>query len=103
MTGRPWRSFVAPAAALLAATLVVALVRTGMNDRSGATKTPRKTPAAHVKPTVRVAAKRVYVVRAGDTLTTIAASTGVSVAQLQRLNPQVEPTSLFIGDKIRLR
>jgi LysM repeat protein len=42
-------------------------------------------------------------VRAGDTLATIAAATGVSVARLQQLNPGVEPTSLFIGDRVRLR
>jgi LysM repeat protein len=45
----------------------------------------------------------VYVVRAGDTLTTIAAATGVSVDRLEQLNPSVEPTSLFIGDELRLR
>jgi hypothetical protein len=42
-------------------------------------------------------------VRAGDTLATIAAATGVPLARLEKLNPQVEPTSLFIGDRIRLR
>jgi len=42
-------------------------------------------------------------VRAGDTFATIAAATGVTVARLQELNPRVEPTSLFIGDRIRLR
>jgi hypothetical protein len=42
-------------------------------------------------------------VRAGDTLATIAAATGVSLERLERLNPNAEPTSLFIGDRIRLR
>ena len=49
------------------------------------------------------AAPKLYRVRAGDTLATISAATGVSVARLEQLNPNVEPTSLFIGDRIRLR
>jgi LysM repeat protein len=42
-------------------------------------------------------------VRAGDTLATIAAATGLPVDRLEQLNPNVEPTSLFIGDRIRTR
>ena len=59
---------------------------------------PRHTPVVHTRRDPRL-----YTVRAGDTLATIAATTGVSVARLQQLNPRVEPTSLFIGDRIRLR
>ncbi len=80
---------------------MVVLVRAGLQDGGPATKPkPAKTTkVVHARP----AAKRVYVVRAGDTLVTIAAATGVSVARLRQLNPNAEPTSLFIGDKIRLR
>ena len=68
-------------------------------------------PATKTKPKAQVTvrssnpstAKRLYTVRAGDTLGTIAARTGVSVMRLRQLNPNAEPTSLFIGDKIRLR
>jgi LysM repeat protein len=42
-------------------------------------------------------------VRAGDTFGTIAARTGVPIATLQRLNPNVKPTALYIGERIRLR
>jgi LysM repeat protein len=42
-------------------------------------------------------------VRAGETLATIAAATGVPVQRLEQLNPNVEPTSLFIGDRVRVR
>jgi LysM repeat protein len=84
----------------------VALVRVGLQHHGSATPN-RKPPAAakhtHARAVVPPAVKRVYVVRAGDTLVTIAAATGVSVAKLQKLNPAVAPTSLFIGDKIRLR
>jgi len=46
---------------------------------------------------------RFYTVRVGDTLVTIARTTGISLERLERLNPNAEPTSLFIGDRIRLR
>lgn len=96
--------FAAPLAFLLAATIVVALVRSGMrDDRPASPKpAPTKTEVTKVRPAAP-AAGRTYTVRAGDTLASISASTGVSVARLQELNPKLEPTSLFIGDKIRLR
>jgi LysM repeat protein len=108
VTGRSWRPYAAPAAALLAATLVVVGVRVGLQDDGGSSNPAPAKPAKAVvhsrsKPAAHPAAKQVYVVRAGDTLGTIAASTGVSVARLEQLNPTLEPTSLFIGDQIRLR
>jgi len=42
-------------------------------------------------------------VRAGDTFGVIARETGVSVKRLQRLNPKVKSTALFIGQRLRLR
>jgi LysM repeat protein len=44
-----------------------------------------------------------YVVEAGDTLSTISAKTGVAVADLQALNPDVDPQALVAGQKIKLR
>jgi Tfp pilus assembly protein FimV len=45
----------------------------------------------------------VYTVKTGDTLGRIAAKTGLPVARLQRLNPQLDPQALVSGQKIRLR
>ena len=39
----------------------------------------------------------------GDTLISIAHKTGVSVARIQALNPQVDPQILTSGEKLRLR
>jgi LysM repeat protein len=47
--------------------------------------------------------RRIYVVRAGDTPSGIAAKTGVSLAVLQRLNPKLDPQTLAPGQRIRLR
>lgn len=44
-----------------------------------------------------------YIVKAGDTLGSIAQRNGVSVSQLQRLNPRVDPQALISGQKLRLR
>jgi LysM repeat protein len=44
-----------------------------------------------------------YVVQNGDTLTSIAQKTGVSVAQIQALNPGVDPQILVSGEKLKLR
>jgi LysM repeat protein len=46
---------------------------------------------------------RYYRVRAGDTLAAIAAKTHTPMARLAKLNPAVQPTALFIGQRLRLR
>lgn len=44
-----------------------------------------------------------YVVQNGDTLTSIAAETGVSIERIQRLNPGIDPQILVSGQKLKLR
>jgi LysM repeat protein len=46
---------------------------------------------------------KVYVIENGDTLTAIAHETGVPVATIQRLNPEVDPQILISGEKLKLR
>jgi LysM repeat protein len=46
---------------------------------------------------------RTYTVKAGDTLGSIAAKTGIPVDKLQELNPQLDPQQLVSGQKIKLR
>jgi LysM repeat protein len=48
-------------------------------------------------------APAVYVVKNGDTLTSIAHRTGVSVPRIQALNPHVDPQILISGERLRLR
>jgi LysM repeat protein len=47
--------------------------------------------------------KRIYIVQQGDTLGSIAAKTGIPVAKLQELNPQLDQFSLQTGQRIRIR
>jgi LysM repeat protein len=46
--------------------------------------------------------KRTYVVRSGDTLSSIAQRTGVSLARLQSLNPRLDSQSLQTGQRVKL-
>ena len=47
--------------------------------------------------------RKIYVVKPGDTLSVIADKVGISVEQLQRLNPHVDQFSLQSGDRVKLR
>jgi LysM repeat protein len=100
---RPWRAFAAPAAFLLAVTIAVALVRPVLHGESTVPAKPKATSAAKAQLPPKRASARVYTVRAGDTLASIASRTGISLTRLLALNPEVRPTSLFIGQRIHLR
>ncbi|MEA2405257.1 MAG: hypothetical protein QOE08_1904 [Thermoleophilaceae bacterium] len=63
--------------------------------KKSSTKTTQTTPSA--------TSQSSYVVKTGDTLGSIAVKTGVPVAKLQELNPQLDPQALVSGQKIRLR
>lgn len=94
---RSWRPYAAPAAFLAAVTLAVVGARALWPHH-----------AAKVEHAVRQHAKApagpgYYRVHAGDTLAAIAVRTHIPVARLRRLNPAVQPTALFIGQRLRLR
>ena len=44
-----------------------------------------------------------YVVKPGDTLSSVSVRTHVSIARLESLNPLVSPNSLQTGQRLRLR
>jgi LysM repeat protein len=110
-----WRRYVAPAAFLLAATIAILLIRSGLKAGTPAVTTaavstptqPRKTVSTSATTTGGTATTssgpRFWTVQAGDTFGVISSKSGVPVATIQRLNPNVKSTSLFIGQKLRLR
>ena len=53
--------------------------------------------------TSRRGGRRTYVVHAGDTPSTIAEKTGVSLSTLEELNPEIDPQQLSPGQRLRLR
>jgi LysM repeat protein len=94
-----------PAALLLAVTVAVLLVRGALSShapapvRDATTATKPVAPPARAKPRPAV----VYRVGAGDTLGAIAARYRTTVDRLLELNPGVEPTSLRVGQKVRVK
>jgi LysM repeat protein len=46
--------------------------------------------------------RRAYTVKAGDTLSSISAKTGVSLARIQDLNPELDSQALQTGQRIKL-
>ena len=94
-----WRRYAAPAAFLLAVTIAVVLVRSGL--RQDATTPTASTPTT-VAATTR-STKAFWTVRAGDTFGVISQKTGVPVATIEKLNPKASSTTLFIGERIRLK
>jgi LysM repeat protein len=106
LPARAWRPFAGPAAFLAAVTLVVIGARLLWPHHAAkpapAAHTPARPSAGHA-PSKPEPAKRYYRVRAGDTLAAIAVRTHTPIAELERLNPTVQPTALFIGQRLRLR
>jgi LysM repeat protein len=46
---------------------------------------------------------KMYTIQPGETLTSISVKTGISLATLESLNPNINPDSLQAGQKLRLR
>jgi LysM repeat protein len=107
------RRYVAPAAFLLAATVAILLIRSGLQagrstptTASAVVTQPRTTVSGQTTThgaTRTTSSPRFWTVQAGDTFGVISSKSGVPVATLEQLNPNVKSTSLFIGQKLRLR
>jgi LysM repeat protein len=108
---KDWRRYAAPAGFLLAATIAVVLIHSGLQSGKSSggsnapvvTTTSRKHVATTTTTVARKAKKQYYTVLAGDTFGVISTKTGVPVATIEQLNPNVSSTSLFIGEKIRIK
>ena len=86
----------APVAFLLAATVLVLLVRSGLHA-DGA-------PAGGRDGIVAVTTGQQQVrIRGGDTLERIARRYGTSVTELRRLNPGIDAVGLNVGQTIRVK
>ena len=85
-------------AAVIAGTYLIVHAR--LSDKSTSTQTQ----ARHTSRVPRKYAKvKFYVIQPGDTLTIIARKTGIPIATLEALNPNVDPTALQTSQKLRLR
>jgi LysM repeat protein len=84
--------------------VIVASLDSGSSDRPDRAATGSERQAtAPAKRSTPLAERRTYVVKAGDTLSKIAAKTGVEIERLLALNPTVDPQGLVAGQRIKLR
>jgi len=94
----------APVAFLAAVTIGALVVRAGFEHGKHHANTP--TTTVTTKTTRKHSHKRrqlrTYTVQSGDTFASIAAKEGTTVARLEHLNPGVDPTTLRVGEKIRV-
>ncbi|MCW2989113.1 MAG: hypothetical protein JWM24_2051 [Solirubrobacterales bacterium] len=92
------------AAIALAGAVVVVIVAIssslGDSGSSGKSGQGRNHPSHNGPP--KTMAKN-YVVKSGDTLVSIAHRTGVPVAHILALNPEVDPQILIAGETLKLR
>jgi LysM repeat protein len=106
--------FAAPAAFLAGVTVAVLLVRAGLSasDEPAATTAPTAPTATRPTTTRRTTTAatttatatepRFYTIESGDTFGSVAAEFDTTVERLRELNPEVDPTQLTIGQRIRV-
>jgi LysM repeat protein len=92
---------VAALALVVAVIVVIGVVATAMNSDSSSNG-ERSSEPTHKQKKHRTKAKT-YTVESGDTLTAIAHKTGVPVAEILALNPEVDPQILIAGQTLQLK
>jgi LysM repeat protein len=93
------------AALALAAAIVavIIVVPTALKDDSSSGGKKNANHPAKREPTQQRTKAKTYEVETGDTLLAIAHKTGVTVAEIQALNPEVDPQILTVGEILKLR
>jgi LysM repeat protein len=85
-----------------AVVVIVVVVSSSLGESDSSSKSKRgdshKSHEVHPK-----SAAKTYVVKSGDTLVAIAHRTGVPVAHILALNPEVDPQILIAGETLKLR
>ncbi|HEX8120372.1 MAG TPA: LysM peptidoglycan-binding domain-containing protein [Solirubrobacteraceae bacterium] len=111
---RPSR-FLAPLALLASIVAVLMIVSAttgdGDSDKEGSTSTQERRATNGRKSKERTSTnartsttpqRKTYTVKPGDTLASISERTGVTVEEIEDLNPDIDANSLTVGDKIKL-
>ena len=105
-----WRNparYIAPLALAAAVTATYLVVHNALVDKHSSTSTATVQTTTvvnrhgHSGPTASKA--EFYVVKSGDSLSEIAAKTGVAITTIEALNPQVNPNALQPSQRLRLR
>jgi len=93
---------IAAALALIAAVVAIVIVASTAPSGSDSSGNHHSKHHAQKQKQPRTKAKT-YTVETGDTLTAIAHKTGVPVAEILALNPEVDPQILIAGQTLKLK
>jgi LysM repeat protein len=96
----------APLALLLAVVAVLLVVQASMESDDSKDDTAKTTETEQGTTETTPAQRRVrptYTVKLNDNLGLISEKTGVSIERIEALNPDLDPQSLIVGQKIKLR
>jgi LysM repeat protein len=93
----------APVAFLAAVTIGALVVRAGFEHGKHHANTPTTTVTKTTRKHRHKRHVQTYIVQSGDTFASIATKEGTTVARLEHLNPGVDPTTLRVGEKIRVQ
>jgi LysM repeat protein len=92
------------AVALIGAVIaVVVVVSNGVEDGSSGSKKSADHHAKQHRAKPQRTKAKTYEVQSGDTLISIAHKTGVTLAELQALNPEVDAQILTVGEVLKLQ
>jgi LysM repeat protein len=85
-----------------AVVIVIVLISSSLGDSDSSRDAGKGGNQSAEKDRPRTQAKT-YVVKSGDTLVSIARQTGVPLAEILALNPEVDPQILIAGETLKLR
>jgi LysM repeat protein len=91
------------ALALVVAVLAVVLVASSAMNSSNSNGKHHHKQQAQKEATKHRTTAKTYTVKTGDTLTAIAHKTGVPLAEILALNPEVDPQILTAGETLKLK
>jgi LysM repeat protein len=104
---RSWLARFLALVALIVAIVAIIVVASNTHLHSGSDSKGKQTTTHKKKQQPQQkkprTTKKTYTVQSGDTLTSIAHETGLTVSELQALNPEVDPQILVAGEVLKLQ
>jgi LysM repeat protein len=91
---------IALVAAVVAIVIAVSSALNGHSDNGSKHSTKTAQQEQPQKPRTKA---KTYTVKSGDTLISIAHKTGIPVAEILALNPEVDPQILIAGESLKLK
>jgi LysM repeat protein len=94
---------IAAVLALIGAVIVIVIAVSAATNSTNSSSSHHKQHQAQKEKKKHRTTAKTYTVETGDTLTAIAHKTGVPVAEILALNPEVDPQILIAGQTLKLK